>query len=96
MVFFSAETYKKLLTDAGFSVNRVELIPKDMKHKGQSGLEGWIRTTWMPYTNRIPENERETFIKNVATQYLEQEPLDTQGNAHVSMIRLEVEAGKTI
>ena len=30
---------------SGFQIRNLELIPKTMKHKGKSGLEGWIRTT---------------------------------------------------
>ncbi|MCP4750103.1 MAG: SAM-dependent methyltransferase, partial [Proteobacteria bacterium] len=74
---------------------RVELIPKDMVHNGQSGLEGWIRTTWLPYTLRIPSEQREGFINELASQYIEKNPADANGGVHVDMIRLEVEATKT-
>lgn len=80
--------------NAGFEPERVELIPKDMEHDGESGLAGWIRTTWMPFTERIPEDQRDQFINELISAYIHQVPLDTNGKAHVAMVRLEVEAIK--
>jgi hypothetical protein len=37
---------------------------------------------------------REAFIGDVVDRYLTRFPLDATGNAHVSMVRLEVEAIK--
>jgi trans-aconitate 2-methyltransferase len=92
--FLGIDDYQVLLKESGFSINRVELIPKDMTHDGQSGLEGWIRTTWLPYTQRIPKAQREMFIEEVCTTYLDKVPLGTDGKAHVAMIMIEVEAEK--
>ena len=93
-VFYGTEEYTKLLSEAGFSVKRVELIPKDMAHADKPGLEGWIRTTWLPYTERIPEEKREAFIKTISAKYIESNSMDENGNVHVTMVRLEVEAKK--
>lgn len=92
--FLGIEDYEMLLQEAGFSINRVELIPKDMTHHGKSGLEGWIRTTWLPYTQRIPTEMRERFIEAVAAKYLDNVPLAADGQAHVAMVMIEVEAEK--
>jgi len=92
--FLGIDEYKKLLTDSGFNVKRIELIPKDMKHDGKSGLEGWIRTTWLPYTEQVPEGIRDQFIEAISLKYIEREPVDSNGIVHVSMVRLEVEAEK--
>jgi trans-aconitate methyltransferase len=94
--FLGVDDYHKLLKQAGFSIIRVELIPKDMTHEGKSGLEGWIRTTWLPYTQRIPEEKREIFIEEVAVKYLAKVPLDVVDKAHVAMVMIEVEAEKII
>ena len=32
--------------------------PRTMLQKGTDGLPGWIRTTWMPYTERVPADRR--------------------------------------
>jgi trans-aconitate methyltransferase len=92
--FWGKEAYTQLLKDAGFAVHRVELIPKDMVHEGQSGLEGWIRTTWLPYIQQVPEEKRDEFIRALSSEYIHQVPLDSDGKVHVAMVRLEVEAKK--
>jgi trans-aconitate methyltransferase len=94
--FLGVEEYERLLSDAGFTINRVELIPKDMVHSGIAGLEGWIRTTWLPYTERVPEVKRDTFIEEISREYVSRVPGDTDGNVHVAMVRLEVEAEKML
>jgi len=92
--FLGIEEYQRLLHESGFSINRVEFIPKDMEHDGRSGLEGWIRTTWLPYTERIPKEKRNEFIRILSTEYIKQQPIDSNGKVHVAMVRIEVEAEK--
>jgi len=93
--FHDAGDYKIWLKQAGFQSVRSELIAKDMTHMGQSKLIGWIRTTWLPYTQRISEKQRETFIEELAGSYIKKYPPDKDGIIHVQMIRLEVEAIKS-
>ena len=90
--FFSPEEYLPWLEQAGFAPSRVELLPKDMKHQGREGLAGWIRTTWLPYLERVPAEFREEFVDELVSTYLKEIPVDDKGLAHVQMIRLEVEA----
>lgn len=92
--FYSPEEYAPWLRAAGLEPLRVELIPKDMVQNGQEGLAGWIRTTWMPYTDRVPPDLRERFVSEIVEAYLKAHPMDAQGRAHVRMVRLEVEAKK--
>jgi trans-aconitate 2-methyltransferase len=90
--FYGPEDYLPWLEESGLHPLRVELIPKDMTHQGASELEGWIRTTWLPYTERVPEELRGQFVRQLAASYLARHPLDGTGRAHVAMVRLEVEA----
>jgi trans-aconitate methyltransferase len=92
--FYGPDEYREWLCEAGLQARRVELIPKDMIHPGWEGLAGWGRTTWLPYTQRVPEEKREAFVAQLVDTYLEHHPVDGQGLAHVSMMRLEVEAVK--
>ena len=92
--FYSADEYFDWLAESGLQSVRVDLVPKDMIHSGREGLAGWIRTTWMPYVHRVPEARREDLIEEFLKEYLNQHPLDRQGNSHVKMVRLEVEAIK--
>lgn len=91
---YGVEEYKQWLNEAGLKTIRVELIPKDMAHKGKEGLLGWIRTTWLPYIQRLPEELQEKFINELADRYIEKYPLDKAGFVHIAMMRLEVEAEK--
>jgi len=86
--------YEALLLDCGFTLNRIELIPKKMDHAGITALKGWIRTTWLPYTERVPEEKRERFIDIVSKKYIERYSANSNGIINVQMVRLEVEAEK--
>ncbi len=90
--FYSDQDYQPWLEAAGFRIDRLELIPKDMTHSGASGLAGWIRTAWMPFVDRVPEAQRDSFIADSVESYLDRIPLDSNQLAHVHMVRLEVEA----
>lgn len=92
--FYGPDEYRIWLREAGLDTKRVELIPKDAAHQGRSGFESWIRTTWLPYTQQVPEEKREIFISQLADDYLRQHPADENGVVYVKMIRLEVEALK--
>ena len=92
--FFSAEEYAAFLFEAGLKPLRVELFSKDMKHAGEKGLAGWIRTTWLPYTERLPFEKRDKFVKEIVKRYIKNHPIDADGIVHLGMIRLEVEACK--
>jgi len=93
--FYGSEEYRPWLTEAGLTTTRLELLPKDMVHRGHEGLESWIRTTWMPITGNVPEEKREDFIRDFVAAYLAGFPPDRAGNVHVRMVRLEVEATKS-
>jgi trans-aconitate methyltransferase len=92
--FYDPETYELWLKEAALSPIRVELIPKDMSYKDKDGLAAWIRTTWLPYTDRVPTHQRKEFITQFVEKYIDKFPFDSKGNVHVKMIRLEVEAIK--
>ena len=92
--FYEPDNYIPWLKEAGLTSLRAELIPRDMVQNGPDGLAGWFRTTWMPFTHRIPEDLRESFITDVVQEYIASYPIDDQGLVHVPMVRLEVEAVK--
>lgn len=92
--FYGPDEYESWLVEAGLRPRRVELLAKDMVQTGREGLAGWLRTTWMPYLDRVPAAGRDAFFDAVLDDYLACHPLDADGNAHVRMQRLEVEADK--
>lgn len=90
--FYGVGDYRMWLKRTGLKEKRIELIPKDMTQKGKDGLASWIRTTWLPYTQRVSEVLQDDFIQDLVDRYTENFPPDSEGLVHVSMVRLEVEA----
>ncbi len=90
--FCTIDDYKRWLPETGYAAKRIDLISRDMVHDSMEGLKGWLRTTWFPYTDQLPENMKEDFINTVVEQYIDAYPVDSQGRTHVKMVRLEVEA----
>lgn len=93
--FHSPAEYEKWLPQSGFKSRRVVLSPKDAVYPGRDGFAAWLRTTWLPYTQRVPEDLREEFIAAVADRYVARHPADVEGRVHVRMVRLEIDAVKT-
>jgi trans-aconitate 2-methyltransferase len=92
--FYGAEEYDRWLRETGFQEIRAELISKNAVHQDRASFKSWIRTTWLPYTQRVPEDKREIFITRLADGYLQTRPVDENGKIHVPMMRLEAEAVK--
>jgi len=90
--FYGPDEYTGWLKAAGLQPRRVSLIAKDMLHPDKSGLTGWLRTTWFPYTQRVPAEQAGAFLEELVETYLAEHPLDALGQTHVRMVRLEVEA----
>jgi trans-aconitate methyltransferase len=90
--FHSPEEYKKWLPRFGFETRSVKLAPKDAIYEGRDGFAAWLRTTWMPYTQRVPEDTREEFISAVVDRYVAKHRVDAKGLVHVRMVRLEIDA----
>ncbi|MDY6836140.1 MAG: methyltransferase domain-containing protein [Chloroflexota bacterium] len=90
--FYGPEEYYEWVKLSELRARRIELIEKDMVLKGKDGLHAWIRTTWLLYTERVPEELRFEFIDDIVETYIRYSPLDKEGMVHVQMVRLEVEA----
>lgn len=90
--FHGPDEYRAWLGEAGLTAHRVELIPKDMVHADRQAMAGWIRTTWLPYTEHVPVALRPSFVDEIVERYIQRRPPDGAGGIHVQMVRLEVEA----
>jgi trans-aconitate 2-methyltransferase len=53
--FYAPADYEKWLPKFGFKTNVLRLTPKDATYDGPDGFATWLRTTWIPYVQRIPE-----------------------------------------
>jgi len=92
--FHAPANYEKWLPKAGFNIQRLELAPKDATYAGADGFATWLRATWLPFVQRVPEEIREEFIAQATQRYLAKHPADRAGQVHVRMVRLEIEAVK--
>jgi trans-aconitate 2-methyltransferase len=92
--FYGPEEYAPWFEESGFKAERIELFPKDMTLKGKEGLVGWIQSVWLPFTERVPPQLRDSFINEIVERYLAAYPMDEDGIVHVKMTRLEVQATK--
>jgi len=92
--FHAPADYEKWLPKFGFKIQALKLAPKDATYAGAEGFATWLRTTWIPYVQRVPENVREDFIAAVTGRYVARHPSDGHGKIHVRMVRLEIEAVK--
>ena len=92
--FHAPEDYLKWLPRLGLQIRIVKLAPKDATYANADGLAAWLRPTWLPFTQRVPENLREEFIAAVTSRYLGKHPPDAAGRVRVRMVRLEIDAVK--
>lgn len=88
---YGADDYHAWLRQIGLDELNVSVNAKDLVLPGRTGLEGFIRTTWLSLTQRIPDDLKEQFIAEIAGRYLSIRPLEG-GLAKVGMAVLEVEA----
>lgn len=93
MGFFEPAEYVPWIEEAGLKPERVELVPRIMRHTVDN-FTAWVRTTKLPYTQRVPEGERERFIAEVVAEYVARHPPDGQGKVGVTMNRLDVIASR--
>ena len=93
---FGPEEYAVWLPATGFTSRRVELVPRTMRQAGVAALEGWLRTAWMPYTERVPLDDREAFIAAVAHGVESRCATCADGAILLPMVNLEVEADKPV
>jgi trans-aconitate methyltransferase len=92
--FYRLADYEKWLPRFGFRALNVRLAPLDVVYDGRGRFAAWLRTTWLPYTQRVPEAARAEFVAAIADRYLARHPPDDTGRIHVRMVRLEIDAEK--
>ena len=92
--FYSPEDYQRWLPECGFAAGSARLAPKDAVYDGAAGFASVLRTTWLPYTQRVPEPLHEEFIAAIVKRYVARHPPDADGRVHVRMVRLEIDAVK--
>lgn len=92
--FYRPEDYRTWLSQLSLHADWLTLTEKDLAHHGRDAYAAWIRTTWLPYTQRVPNERRDAFVNAVVERYLDRHPPDAAGWVHVRMVRLEIAAVK--
>jgi trans-aconitate methyltransferase len=92
--FHRPEDYERWLPRFGFKPTLVRLANKEVQFTGSDGLAAWIRTTWLPYTQRVPPRQRDELIADVVQRFVAKHPADIMGKLTVRMVRLEIDALK--
>ena len=92
--FYAPADYEKWLPRFGFKIQALNLAPKDATYAAAQGFATWLRTTWLPFVQRVPENLREEFIEAVTRRYVANHPPAADGLVQVRLVRLEIEAEK--
>jgi ubiquinone/menaquinone biosynthesis C-methylase UbiE len=82
----TVETYTERLKRHGFKVEQMEIIPRPTK-LAESGMEGWLRTFRRGVLDGLPEDVRESVVKE-ATELLTLALQDEEGNWIADYVRL--------
>jgi trans-aconitate methyltransferase len=89
--FPSPEAYQSLLEAQGFTVTRIQLIPRPTPLP--TGLRGWLETFANPFTSALPEEVRSPFL-NTVVQTISPQLTDANGQAFADYVRLRFAATK--
>jgi trans-aconitate methyltransferase len=81
----STEEYSRLLTQFGFTVDYIELIPRPTMLPGD--LVDWLAVFAQPFTNSLEESQRENFLQEVRNS-LEQALRRSDGSWFADYVRL--------
>lgn len=92
--FHGPEDYESWLRQAGLEPKSVELVSRDMAFEGEQEVAAWLRTTWLPFTQKIPEDRRSRFVDEMVAGYVSRYPAGGDGLIHVESVRLRVRAVK--
>ncbi|MCH9625558.1 MAG: Trans-aconitate 2-methyltransferase [Chlamydiales bacterium] len=87
--FYDEPTYIRLIQEHGFSPIRVSWTWKQETFASEKALKQFI-AQWLPFLHSIPQKEQDQFMDELIERYLRIEPLDSQGQAHFAIHRLEL------
>jgi SAM-dependent methyltransferase len=87
--FPTPEEYRRLLTEGGFTVKDIALVPRPTPLK--TGMEGWLRTFGRSFFDQFPEPERSEVVGEVL-ELLRPSLCDTEGRWTADHVRLRFHA----
>ncbi len=83
--FPSRDEYRERLERAGFVVEDIELVPRPTPLP--TGMRGWLETFAIPFTGRVPKENRAVFLDDV-TERLRPALCDASGQWTADYVRL--------
>jgi SAM-dependent methyltransferase len=83
--FPTPEEYKRLLTEGGFTVHEIALVPRPTQLK--TGMEGWLRTFGRSFFDQFAEPDRSEAVKE-AVDLLQPSLCDSRGVWTADHVRL--------
>lgn len=83
------DAFSRLLTEGGFDVKRISLIPRPTPLK--TGISGWLMTFRKPFFDQFPEDVREQVVDEVV-ELLLPSLCDADGHWTADYVRLRFEA----
>jgi SAM-dependent methyltransferase len=89
--FPTPEEYGRLLTEGGFAVKEIALVPRPTPLK--TGMEGWLRTFGRSFFDQFPEPERSEVVDEVL-ELLRPSLCDTDGRWTADHVRLRFHAAR--
>ena len=87
--YATPEEYSERLTEHGFTVDRIDLIPRPTPLP--TGIRGWLETFERATLDRIPSDDRESFLRDVEA-LLREEICDSRGAWTAHYVRLRFRA----
>ena len=82
----TAESYTRRLREHGFTVDKIEIIPRPTK-LAENGMAGWLRTFRRGVLEGLPENIREAVVSETS-ELLAPALQDEEGNWIADYVRL--------
>jgi len=89
--FPSPEEYSQLLTQAGFSLRSIEMIPRPTRLPGD--ILGWLEVFAQPFTQAVPQAEHKIFLTEIRDE-LEPVLRHPDGDWFADYVRLRFNAAR--
>lgn len=89
----SEQTFAKIFESQGFNIIRQVRFADHETIESVEKFKAFL-TNWYPYLNVIPDNDKQTFLEDIVSSYLQFQPLLPDGNVPFIVERLEFELEK--
>ena len=87
--FYKPDDCMPWLENAGFRVESVELVDKEMRFENVEGFKGYLKSAWLPWISRVEESRNEEFVQDVVDVFVKDCADDSRERFCVGMQRLE-------